>query len=151
MKQMFTRGRIIWLGALLLIGFRGMAPAATLGLLDGNSSVAIDVDCQHGLFDWKVDGVNFAPVFGGGISDYRQWFWYRVGGNPERSIDTLTRTTTGLTDANFDGNPDTAFVRYLGAPGFRLEVTFTLVGGTPGSGTSDIGEQIRVVNTNATP
>jgi len=136
---------LVFVCALMAMG--GTAHAVVLGLQDGNATVSIDVDSQHGLFDWTTDGVNIAPVFGGGINDYRQWFWYRVGNNPEQSIDTLARGITGVTDGNLDGNPDTAIVNYAGSPGFKIQVKFTLQGGTIGSGTSDIGEQISLVNT----
>jgi len=139
---------LVFICALMAMG--GTAHAVVLGLQDGNATVSIDVDSQHGLFDWTTDGVNIAPVFGGGINDYRQWFWYRVGNNPEQSIDSLLRGVTGTTDANFDGHPDTAVVNYTGAPGFNIQVVFTLAGGTIGSGKSDIGEQIKITNTNAT-
>jgi hypothetical protein len=113
--------------------------------------VAIDFTSQHGLFDWKVNGVNLAPTSGGGINDYRMWFWFRIGGTAESSLDTLPVTTSGVTDGNFDGNPDTLFVRYSPGPGFRIETTYTLTGGSLGSGSSDIGEQIKIVNTGASP
>src|SRR6266436_1751976 len=124
-----SRTGMCWFAVILLLAFKETAPAVILNLQDGNSTVAIDVDSQHGLFDWKTDGVNLAPTAGGGINDYRQWFWYRVGANPEQSVDTLTRGTTGVTDANFNGLPDTAFVSYSGAAGFRIDTTFTLGGG----------------------
>ena len=126
-----------------------MAHAVTLNLADGNSSVSIDLSSERGLYDWKDDGVNLAPAAGGGVLDYRQWFWYRLGSNPEASIDTLTLGVNGVTDANFNGSPDTGFVSYSGAPGFKINVTFTLAGGSPGSGNSDIGEQISLVNTSS--
>ena len=134
---------------LVFLGMVSTTHGLILGLQDGNATVSIDVDSQRGLYDWITDGVNIAPDFGGGIDDYRQWFWYSVGGGAPASIDTLTRTTAGTTDANFDGTNDTAFVRYFGS-GFKLEVTFSLVGGSLGSGVSDIGEQIRITNTNTT-
>ena len=139
---------LVFVCALMAMG--GTAHAVILGLQDGNSTVSIDVDSQHGLFDWTTDGVNIAPTFGGGINDYRQRFWYRVGNNPEASIDNLTRGLTGTTDANFDGNPDTAIVNYAGAPGFNIQLKITLQGGAIGSGKSDIGEQISLVNTSLT-
>lgn len=122
-----------------------------LNLLDGNSTLKIDLTpgAQFGLVDWVIDGVNLLPA-AGGRGDYRQWFWYRVGATPEASLDSLPLSLAGTSDANFDGNPDTAFMRFTGAPGFKIEVTVGLTGGTPGSKTSDIGEMIRITNTNAT-
>jgi hypothetical protein len=56
----------------------------------------------------------------------------------------------GTSDSNFDGNPDTLFVRYNGA-GFRTDVRYVLDGGAPGSGTSDMGEQISITNVSDGP
>jgi PEP-CTERM motif len=123
-----------------------------LNLLDGNSTLKIDLTpgAQLGLVDWVIDGVNLLPAAGGGRSDYRQWFWYRVGATPEASLDSLPLSFAGTSDANFDGNPDTAFMRYTSAAGFKIELTVGLTGGTPGSKASDIGEIIKITNTNAT-
>lgn len=141
-------GSLAVIFGLLFMG--GTAHAVIVNLADGNATVSIDVDSQHGLYDWITDGVNLAPVFGGGINDYRQWFWYSVGNNAPASIDTLTRGFTLASNTNPDPNNDTLNVNYSGAPGFRLAITFTLAGGAPGSGVSDIGEQIHITNTNAT-
>src|ERR1017187_9168279 len=113
---------LVFVCALMAMG--GTAHAVILGLQDGNATVSIDVDSQHGLFDWTTDGINIAPVFGGGIDDYRQWFWYATGNNAPASIDTLLRGTTVVVDTTGDGNPDTATVNYSGAPGFNLRVQF---------------------------
>jgi len=52
----------------------GTARALILSPLQmANASVSIDVDSQHGLFDWTLTRQH-CPVFGGGINDYRQWF-----------------------------------------------------------------------------
>jgi hypothetical protein len=143
------RATLVVSSLVMLLGTSRPAHGVILGIQDGNASASIDVDSQRGLYDWYTDGVNIAPAAGGGINDYRQWFWYGVGANAPASVDSLTRTTAGTSDANFNGTNDTAFVRYFGT-GFKLEVTFSLVGGTPGSGVSDIGEQIRITNTNLT-
>jgi hypothetical protein len=68
----------------------------------------------------------------------------------ESSVHTLPIGVQGTTDGNFDGNPDTLFVRYNGA-GFRIETTYTLRGGSPGSGASDMGEVITIYNLGASP
>jgi hypothetical protein len=152
MKPTVFRNRIrggLLLLVFALIGLAGTAHGVVLGLQDENSSLQIDLTpgAQLGAINWVIDGVNLLPPVSGGNTDYRQWFWYRVGNNPEASLDTLPLQVSGVTDTDFDGNPDTAVARYTGAPGFKIQVTFTLVGSTPGSGTSDIGEQISIVNT----
>lgn len=143
---------LMWRGSLLIIFglmlMSGTTHAVIYNLADGNSTVSIDVDSQHGLFDWITDGVNLAPTAGGGINDYRQWFWYGVGTNAPASIDTLTRGFTVASNTNSDPNNDTLNVNYSGAPGFEIQVTFSLAGGSLGSGMSDIGEQIHITNTN---
>ncbi len=132
----------------LFVGLGALTPlqAVVYNLADDNSVVSVDVDSQHGMFDWVIDGVNLLPVNGGGINDHRQWFWYRIGNAPEASVDTLTRGLTGTSDANFNGFDDTLFVRYTNSV-LKIEIKFTLDGGAVGSGSSYIGEQITVFNT----
>jgi hypothetical protein len=136
-----------------LLGVMGGTTHGALLLGDGNSTLDIDLTpgAQLGAINWVIDGVNLLPAVSGGITDYRQWFWYRVGATPEASLDTLPLSVAGTSDVNFNGSPETAFVRYIGAPGFKIEVTFKLTGGTPGSGISDIDEQISIVNTGGSP
>jgi PEP-CTERM motif len=117
----------------------GSAHAALQTLLSGNSSVVVDPSTQHGLFNWVIDGVNLAPTAGGGINDYRQWFWYSVGNNAPASVDTLP-----LASATNNGNSLT--LNYTGV-GFTLGVNISLAGGATGSGKSDIDEQITIINT----
>jgi PEP-CTERM motif len=115
------------------------APAGAISftLVDDNSTVNVDTGAQDGAYDWLVDGADQL---------YQEWFWYRVGNDPEASIDTLTIDTQGTSDTNFDGDDDTLFVRYLGT-GFEIELSLTLDGGTAGSGASDLAEQITITNT----
>ena len=114
------------------------AQATLFTLEDDNSTAVIDTEAITGMSDWVVDGIDHLAT---------QWFWYRVGDTgPETSIDELTLDGEAATDTNIDGDDDNLFVRYAGT-GFNIEVNFRLAGGTDGSGTSDITEQIRIVNT----
>ena len=91
--------------------------------------------------NWTVDGVNHM---------FQQWFWYRVGNNPEASIDTLALIKGGVTDTNFDGDNDTLYLKYgndQAATRYTVEVRIALDGGSAGSRLSDIAEQITIKNT----
>jgi hypothetical protein len=100
-------------------------------LTDGAALVNIDPTSPAGVYDWKLDGQDQLE---------KQWLWYRVGNTAEASIDTLTlsgTTLTGTSQVQLD---------YSGA-GFNLEVTYSLLGGSAGSGVSDLAEQFTIVNT----
>src|SRR4051812_18343831 len=118
------------------------SPAALFTLTDDNSVSQFDTATQANNFNWFIDGNDVLA---------QQAFWYRVGSvGPEQSLHTLPIAVQGTSDANFDGNPDTLFVRYNGA-GFRAETRYTLDGGAPGSGASDLGEQISITNLLGSP
>jgi len=128
----------VLLGSLLVESSR----AALFNLVDNNSLAQFDTANQVNNFSWFVDGNNQLAS---------EAFWFRIGNvGGEQSVHTLPIGVQGTTDGNFDGNPDTLFVRYLGA-GFKIETKYTLAGGTPGSGSSDMGEQISIVNLSASP
>src|SRR5437762_221264 len=59
--------------------FQGQAQVVTL--TDNNSVAQIDTASQAGMFNWSVDGQNQLT---------QQWFWYRIGNTPEKSIDTIS-------------------------------------------------------------
>lgn len=124
-------------GALL---FANSATAAVYTLQDENSLVRIDPTSPAGMYDWEVDGVDQLK---------QQWFYYRIGNNPEQSVGSLPLNLANTTDPNFDGFDNGFFTRYVvpGPNGFRLEITYTLVGGSANSGHSDIAETIKIVNT----
>ncbi len=80
--------------------------------------------------DWTVDGQNQLN---------QQWFWYRVENCGQASIDTLggpavTAYGTSILDTTYT------------APKFTLAVDYTLTGGAPGSGASDLTETIVIQN-----
>lgn len=123
---------------LLLVGVAvsamscSVAQAATYGVTDLNSSASINTDT--GMTSWVVDGDDIL---------FRQWFWYRIGNQmANTSISSLEL------DAGF-GAGRTAGTTFAG-DGFAIDIIYTLTGGTPGSGWSDIAETIRIVNTGRT-
>ncbi|HEX5471037.1 MAG TPA: PEP-CTERM sorting domain-containing protein, partial [Lacipirellulaceae bacterium] len=133
------------LSALVVVGLAACAvpncSAALFTLNDNNSLAQFDSGTQANNFNWFVDGNDVLA---------QQAFWFRVGDVPEQSVHTLPIAIQGTSDSNFDGNPDTLFVRYNGA-GFRIDTRYVLDGGMPGSGASDMGEQISITNTLDSP
>ena len=116
--------------------------AAPFVLMDENSTATIDPEVAGGMLAWTVDGVGHVG---------RQWFWYRVGASgPESSISTLTLDVAGATDTDADTDDDTLFIRYLGT-GFQIEITYSLLGGSGGSGVANIAETIEMTNTGGAP
>lgn len=110
------------------------ASAAPITLTDANSTAVIDPTNQFGMFDWSIDNYDVM---------YQQWFWYRVGNNPEQSIDTIGTPAQTLLGTN---GVDLLYR----ANNFTLQITYTLTGGAAGSHIADIAETIKVVNTGAT-
>jgi len=127
--------------AALMFAVLGMAPpgadAAPVTLTDDNSSVSIDPAVSSGMTDWFVDGSDFL---------FQQWFWYRIGtAGPETPLNALGLVTQFASDTNGDLVNDTLYTKYQGGS-LRIEVTYTLSGGTAGSKSSDLGELIKVTN-----
>jgi len=128
--------------ALSLATFAGSAWGAPLYVLeDHNSRVSFDAGSQAGTFDWIVDGTSHLV---------QQWFWFRIGNNPERSIDTLPLTGAFASDTNpfSDNRADALFLRYEDAA-IKIEPTFILRGGNAGTNSSDLAEQIKITNKGA--
>jgi hypothetical protein len=134
------RGRAIltvWkFGTAALVGILGVlcAPGsatAQVQLTEENSTVNIVTNSSAGMNSWTIDGNNVLS---------QQWFWYRVGpSGGQFSLDTLPSTYT-LTD------PATLQASFTGAT-FVVSATFSLVGSSPGAGTSDLSIQFKVKNT----
>ncbi len=135
-------GRFVWVGVTIATcSFAATnANAAAITLNDGNSSADIDLDNPAGQFGWTVDGTTQL---------FQQWFWYRVGDTgPESTIDTLGLDLHKLVDHGDPGD-EKVLARYgytNGATDLAVDLTFTLTGGTAGSGSSDILETIEVFN-----
>lgn len=120
------------------------AQAAVFTLEDGNSTADFDTTdgFNSGQQSWVIDGTNHLNL---------QAFFFRVGDTGEEvNLGTLPIAGGGsdvsATDTNLSGKDDTLFVRY-DSGSFLVEVKWSLQGGSPGSGTADIAEQIKIINT----
>lgn len=99
-------------------------------ITNGNSSVTVQADTDYGMSDWTVDGQTQL---------YKQWFWYRTGASSkEKPINSLSSSSTLI-------NPSTLNSLYT-ASNFKIDVTYSLLGGGAGSGSSAITEQIKISN-----
>jgi len=105
-------------------------------LTHNNSTVGIDPFSQAGVSQWTVDG--FSKL-------NQQWFWYRIGVNPEQAINTIGAPVITPLSAY------SARLVYTSPGLFDIQVTYTLQGGLAGSGTADLSEQIRINNLSANP
>jgi hypothetical protein len=104
-------------------------------LTDHNSTAVINPSAQTGMYNWTVDGVDQLN---------QQWFWYRVGTTGgQSSIDTISAPTITTPAANI------ITMSYQNAS-FQVNLSYTLTGGSAGSGFSDISESISIFNKSTT-
>ncbi|QLE58160.1 hypothetical protein [Nostoc sp. TCL26-01] len=115
------------------------AQAAVLALNDDNSTAAFEAgDASNpgnsGLIFWTVDNTNHL---------FQNQYWYRIGStNGESAINSLN--LIGLTQNHAASNQLTAT---YGGNGFEIALNFKLDGGTSGSRTASLFENIQVKNT----
>ncbi len=140
LKPIFSSGRScsVWL-VVCLLAFRFLPIAAhahVQTLTDNNSTVTISDPTEEGMKSWLVDGQNQL---------YQQWFWYRIGGSgPEQALNTIPVLS------EIQANPNTLVTTYANSI-LSIEASYTLLGGAPGSGSSEIVEQIRIRNLTGSP
>jgi len=123
--------------AVLLVG-AVQAGAAVITLTNSNSIVQMDPATQQGMFYWGVQDTQYTYR----NQLHQQWFWYRVGTDAEQSIDTISAP---VISEQTDKTVTTSYFDSLNR--FSISVTYTLLGGSPSSGASDISEQIVIHNT----
>jgi hypothetical protein len=123
------------LATLVIVLLAAVAPSlgsTVYTVTDGNSTVLVDPSSSSGAYSWTADGREFL---------YQEWFWYRVGSDTTAlPISTLTLTSVTQPD------PGHLDLIYSGT-GFNISIDYTLKGGQPGSGVSDLGETIAINHT----
>jgi PEP-CTERM motif len=138
-KLRCTSTRVLLVSAALILQTLGVS-AQIVTLSDGNSSAQIDPGSPAGMFNWLVQGQNYLQ---------QQWFWYRLGTDPQHSIDSISAPaistyngTRGLTSTYDNGS-------------YRVRIDYLLSGGSvvPAgqNANADISESITIVNETANP
>src|ERR1035441_3849967 len=105
-------------------------------LTNGNSVVQIDPTSPNGVSSWTVDGIEQL---------FQQWFWLRAGSVAAQ----ITVDATGGGPFGSALSSSNALVNYF-AHGLQVNLGFTLAGGAVGSGTSQLTENISILNTTNT-
>jgi len=115
---------------------------SNIELGDGNSTASFNN--TTGQYSWTIDGIEHL---------YAQEFYFRRDGfNDEQNLNTMTLLGQAVNDTNpFSDDRDNAISSlYTDNNGLEVETLFTLSGGTAGSGTAAIAEQINLINTGST-
>jgi len=137
MKALDFGGRIFRYAGCLLACVCGasLGHAQIITLADKNSVAQVNLGSQAGMFNWTADGQNQLV---------QQWFWYRVGNNPEASINTIGGLTFSTPDArSLNSTYDNG--------SYAVTISYLLTGFSPGSGVSDIAETISILNRTGAP
>jgi hypothetical protein len=112
----------------MVLGFIAVVPSANaaLTLTHGNSAFTVTETYDWG--QWEVDGVQQL---------YQQGFWWGDATQEYRLGNSFTgQTLLAPNSGRF----------FYQTPGFYAELTYTLYGGAPGSGMSDVAESIYILN-----
>ncbi|MBM4019394.1 MAG: PEP-CTERM sorting domain-containing protein [Planctomycetes bacterium] len=120
------------------------AHAGVIRLEDGNTVALFDPTAAALQFAWYVDGTNYLR---------EQGFWYRLdgeGAGGEAPLADLGLVSAVPLDTTGDGLDDMLRLKYAQG-GLTVEVIYTLVGGTDGSGWADLTEVIRFTNRRTVP
>lgn len=117
-----------------------LAQASTNGtyiLAHGNATTTIRPTDPYGNNDWTVDGQTQL---------FRQNFWYRNGAaGGESPLSNLQLISAIM------ATPNSLNTVYQSGNNFSIAVNYSLLGGPIGSGSSSIGEQIRINNLTSNP
>ena len=123
-----------WMMLAAVVAFLVSAPftasAEIITLADDNSMARIDPRSQRGMYDWIIDGNDIM---------FQQWFWYRIGEEDQQSVNTISSPTVDQLA------PDQVTITYANQV-LSVELFFRLIGGAPGSLTSDVVEQVGITN-----
>ena len=127
---------LIGTATIAFLGQPFLAGASLYTIAGGNASVSIDPSSPALMNQWLVDGQNVLD---------QQSFWFRVGSGSK----AVPFSFVGSSTTQIAGFPSYLTTTYTGT-GFSMQVNYLLSGGSPGSGTADLSEQIKVQNTSST-
>lgn len=147
--QAFCRNHLLIVCAVGVAGLgAGRSVKADMTLSDGNTSVTFDANAggeigTGGMNSWVVDGVDHL---------FQQWFWVGTDNNAEFAVNELNQIGLSVADTELlDPGDDELVVLYgdasdVASSDLLIQIKFSLNGGQPGDGLSDIAEQIEIIN-----
>ena len=125
------------------------ANAQVITLTDENSFVKLDLGSPSGMFDWSLFFAPPNPIYG--ETSYNSlshdWFWFRVGNLPERSIDSISAPGVVMPDAR------RVFASYFNGQ-FGVVVHYELTGSPLipfSTGTAQLTVTATITNATAAP
>ncbi|MGA2032512.1 MAG: PEP-CTERM sorting domain-containing protein [Thermoguttaceae bacterium] len=142
MKRFDNRLLVGVMAVLLAHVGAGLLHAEMITLQDSDSAVVINPLSANLLSNWSIAGTNYLN---------QQGFWYLLGNSGlAQPLSALTFTSISL-DTSEAGLHDGATLYYGTAGGLQATVKYSLLGGDPGSGSSNLAEQVKLSNSSANP
>lgn len=116
------------------------ASASLIDFSSGNSTVGIDPTSASGMTLWTVDNRSILD---------QQSFWIGIG-SANWSVSPISSILTSAGTPTVNG-PATSLTSTYQTGSLQIQAVYSLVGGAPGSGTADLGEQFIIQNNGNTP
>ncbi len=115
------------------------ASAQDITIANKNSSLDVNTNTSAGVINWNVDGVDYAK---------NQWFYYRVGSGPESPLQSITSSpAVAITSLSSFARLNLTYAN----SSYSVLTSLRLTGNTPGSGRSQLNEDITVSNLSGSP
>ncbi len=131
LKTRVFLGVLAGLLAMAVCASASTSPITLTDYFGTNSVVRIDPYTQAGVYDWLVDGSDQIT---------QNSYWFRIGDSgPASPISSIGSVSVNHTIDS------AATVIYSGST-FDLQITYTLIGADPGSGTSDLAQTVLLKN-----
>lgn len=137
MSAMSLRFIAFQASAVLLLSLGASAQDITIA--NKNSSLDVNTNTSAGVINWNVDGVDYAK---------NQWFYYRVGSGPESPLQSITSSpAVAITSLSSFARLNLTYAN----SSYSVLTSLRLTGNTPGSGRSQLNEDITVSNLSGSP
>ena len=106
---------------------------AQISITNNNSVVTVNPNSPNAMTAWTIGGVSILN---------QQSFYYRIGAGSDSAVSTISSPTV----SSSGGMLTTTYAN----SSFSLSILYSLVGGSPSSGVSDLSEQITIQSLNNT-
>ncbi len=135
MKMLPWGGRLFGRSATLAAaaGLLATGAQAQTSITNNNSVITVNANSPNAMTAWTIGGVSILN---------QQSFYYRIGAGSDSAVSTISSPTV----TSSGGMLTTTYAN----SSFSLSILYSLVGGSPSSGVSDLSEQITIQSLNNT-